>query len=378
MATDNAPDNALVIGDITTTISTSPSLLHPAEGQNFNSTTPDVDLPFIELFDIYFFLPIAVIGIPCNVIVIWFIAFVPSLRTVINQLKANLALADVIYLTVNPLVNALVVNELSWWQCQIISYMQYIAQQATCCLLLVMTIIRYDATIHPLTSEARCTGARRIVAIVVAWTVSIVLMIPSVFFTECDESVSVGHIITYSYVTMVIFVIPMFVHAYCHVRILRDFSRSDRERKKSEGSIRRANRQGPGQRHRDKRSLTRQVVVIVLVFFVCRAPLEVFLLWKVNMMYRLGEAFVLGRTASIVHLACKTLAYFTGVINPFLYAFCSPSFKSVFREMLPKTWRRDSADSSTHILPRRESRNRRNSYTNEEDSRRQSQYENER
>nr|XP_054755575.1 G-protein coupled receptor 54-like [Lytechinus pictus] len=327
-------DNALVIGDITTTISTSTSLSHPAEGQNFNSTTPDADLPFIELFDIYFFLPIAVIGIPCNVIVIGFIAFVPSLRTVINQLKANLALADVIYLTVNPLINALVVNDLSWWQCQIISYMQYV--------------------------------------------MSIVLMIPSVFFTECDESVSVGHIITYSYVTMVIFVIPMFVHAYCHVRILRDFSRSDRERKKSEGSIRRANRQGPGQRHRDKRSLTRQVVVIVLVFFVCRAPLEVFLLWKVNMMYRLGEAFVLGRTASIVHLACKTLAYFTGVINPFLYAFCSPSFKSVFREMIPKTWRRDSADSSTHILPRRKSRNRRNSYTYEQDSRRQSQYANER
>eukprot|EP00057_Strongylocentrotus_purpuratus_P004017 XP_003727836.2 PREDICTED: kiSS-1 receptor-like [Strongylocentrotus purpuratus] len=351
-----ATDSAQIIGDLTTSISRTITAISPADGHSDLNSTTNVDLPFIELFDFYFFLPIAVVGIPCNLVVIGFIAFVPSLRTIINQLKANLALADVIYLTVNPLINALVVNELNWWQCQLISYMQYIAQQATCCLLLVMTIIRYDATMNPLTSEKRWTGARRTVVIIIAWTGVI------------------GHIVTYSYVTMVIFIIPMFVHAYCHFRILKDFSRSDRERKKSEGSIRGTHHRG--QRHRDKRSLTRQIIVIVLVFFVCRAPLEVFLIWKVSTMYRYGDAFVLGRTALIVHLACKTLAYCTGIINPFLYAFCSPSFKSVFREMLPKTWRKDNAGSSTHILSRRDSRlsrNQRNSYTFERESRKQNQ-----
>ena len=178
-------------------------------------------------------------------------------------------------------------------------------------------------------------------------------MIPSVIYTECDEDVTIGHLVTYSYVTTVIFVIPMFLHAYCHVRILVDVSRGSLERKRSEGSFRTLR----WRRHREKQSLTRLVVIIVLVFFVCRAPLEAFLLWRVVTHYNTG-APVEERTALIVHLACKTLAYITGVINPFLYAFCSPSFRLVFKKMLPETCRKNTSTSTMYTLPRFNSQKR--------------------
>ncbi|XP_071506099.1 G-protein coupled receptor 54-like [Diadema antillarum] len=319
-------------------------------GVQSNSTTD-----FAELYDLYLFLPIAVIGITCNLLVIGFVASFPSLRTTINQLKANLAVSDIIYLTINAMLNALMIRELSWIQCQVVSYLQYIAQQATCCLLLVMTLLRYDVTINPLTSIKRWTKGRRTVIIVCAWIASFVLMVPSVIFSECDDIVTIGHIVTYSYVTMVIFVIPMIIHSFCYARILMDFTRSNTERKRSEGSIRSLR----WVRHREKKTLTRQVVVIVIVFFICRAPLEAFLLWSVVTKYNTGEDTD-GRTAIIVHLTCKTLAYITGIVNPFIYAFCSPSFKSVFRGMMPKQWRRDS--STTHILSRWSHPSQRGSY----------------
>lgn len=85
-------------------------------------------------------------------------------------------------------------------------------------------------------------------------------------------------------------------------------------------------RAGLTTRRRSERKVTRMVVVMVLVFFICWLPF--FVTNMVNLIHIIPEA------STTIYFIIVILTYLNSCINPFLYGFLSENFKQSFQKVL--------------------------------------------
>ncbi|KAM5227861.1 prokineticin receptor 1 [Ctenodactylus gundi] len=167
-----------------------------------------------------------------------------KLRNLTNLLIANLAVSDFLVATVCcPFeMDYYVVRQLSWEHghvlCASVNYLRTVSLYVSTNALLAIAIDRYLAIVHPLRPRMKCQTATSLIALV--WTVSILIAIPSAYFTtetvlivvKSQEKIFCGQIwpvdqqIYYKSYFLFIFGIefvgPVVTMTLCYARISRE------------------------------------------------------------------------------------------------------------------------------------------------------------
>ncbi|KAK2092612.1 Prokineticin receptor 1 [Saguinus oedipus] len=248
--------------NVTNTSSSFLSALNPrgahAASFPFNFSYGDYDMPLDEDEDVTnsrtFFAAKIVIGMAlvgimlvCGIGNFIFIAALvryKKLRNLTNLLIANLAISDfLVAIVCCPFeMDYYVVRQLSWEHghilCTSVNYLRTVSLYVSTNALLAIAIDRYLAIVHPLRPRMKCQTATGLIALV--WTVSILIAIPSAYFTtetvlvivKSQEKIFCGQIWPvdqqlyyrsyFLFIFGVEFVGPVVTMTLCYARISRE------------------------------------------------------------------------------------------------------------------------------------------------------------
>ncbi|XP_019627617.1 PREDICTED: uncharacterized protein LOC109472344 [Branchiostoma belcheri] len=162
-----------------------------------NSTSSDWNVPdkSLQILLPVVYSMICCIGLTGNTIVIHVVTRMSSARTVANSYILNLAIADELLLLSTPFI---CVGYVTWdWpfgpvMCKLVYFADSINQFASVFCLTAMSIDRYQAVVHPMTSRGYRTIRRAVVINVTIWIVALVVVSPVLAFVGLHESE--GHV----------------------------------------------------------------------------------------------------------------------------------------------------------------------------------------
>ncbi|XP_032669450.1 allatostatin-A receptor-like isoform X3 [Odontomachus brunneus] len=252
-----------------------------------------------------FFGMIGILGLVGNSLVVVVVAANPGMRSTTNILIINLAVADLLFVifcipfTATDFV-------LPYWPfgnvwCKIVQYLIIVTAYASVYTLVLMSLDRYLAVVHPIASMSWRTENHAILAICVTWAVILAISTPALVIHG-----EVSFFLT-SYV------LPLKLICIFYVCMLIKLWRGSRISAES---------------RRGRRRVTRLVLVVVGVFAVCWCPIQVILVTKSVDMFPLTTATIM------LQIASHILAYTNSCVNPFLYAFLSDNFRKAFRKII--------------------------------------------
>ena len=94
-----------------------------------------------------------------------------------------------------------------------------------------------------------------------------------------------------------------------------------------DGVVSEARRKSNCENMRAKRRVMKLIIVVVVVFVVCWAPIHIVFLLQFFVLQDIGDNFI------CIRVFCNCLAYMNSCINPLLYAFFSESFRQNFKNL---------------------------------------------
>ncbi|KAK5621106.1 Somatostatin receptor type 2 [Crenichthys baileyi] len=283
--------------------------------------TSSVVLTFINFM-------VCAVGLCGNTLVIYVILRYAKMKTVTNIYILNLAVADVLCMMSLPFI-ALQLALVRWPfgepLCRVIMTVDSLNQFTSIFCLMVMSIDRYLAVVHPIRSTKwRKPRIAKLINVTV-WGVSLIVNLPTMIFSGLNKVPVCGIVwpepqdlyykIFIFYTFSIGFFMPLAVICLCYLLIIIKV--------KSSGM-----RVCSSKRKRSERKVTRMVSIVVAVFVLCWLPFYIFNVTSV--------------TSSIMPTsAVKTsfdfvvaLAYGNSCANPILYAFLSDNFKKSFQNVL--------------------------------------------
>ena len=239
------------------------------------------------------FSTIIAIGFIGNSLVIIVIVLNKKMRSTTNYLILNLAAIDLMYVATNmPLVVIFVYDNNSWRfgnvMCKLWSFQNDISLVASAYTLVMMSIERYMAVVHPFSTIRFRTEKNIIRAISYLWVFAIVSCIHSLFIHHevTDTLIDGGTIYYYQTCTFVkginktanslwdfffTFAFPIFVMLALYSLMLHKLWFDM-------GNIR-------GQRNEAGLvSVTKTVITVVIVFIICLAPSKILVFLEVNLL----------------------------------------------------------------------------------------------
>lgn len=284
-------------------------------------TTSSVVITFI-----YFV--VCTIGLCGNTLVIYVILRYAKMKTVTNIYILNLAVADVLCMMSLPFI-ALQLALVHWpfgeALCRIIMSVDSLNQFTSIFCLMVMSIDRYLAVVHPIRSTKwRKPRVAKLINLTV-WSVSLLVILPTMIFSGLDNVPVCGIVwpepqdayytafIVYTF--FIGFFLPLAVICLCYLLIIIKV--------KSSGM-----RVGSSKRKRSERKVTRMVSIVVAVFVLCWLPFYIFNVTSVTSSIK--PTPVVKSTFDCV----VVLGYANSCANPILYAFLSDNFKKSFQNVL--------------------------------------------
>uniref|UniRef100_A0A2M4CVU1 Putative allatostatin-a receptor n=2 Tax=Anopheles darlingi TaxID=43151 RepID=A0A2M4CVU1_ANODA len=282
-----------------------------------------------------FFGFIGLAGLLGNSLVVIVVAANQSMRSTTNLLIINLAAADLLFVVFCVPFTAIDYVLPEWpfgdlW-CKFVQYMIVVTAHASAYTLVLMSLDRFLAVVHPITSMSIRTERNASIAICVTWFIILTTAIPVAIthgvvyyprqgghYTACLFLQTEGY-------SLVAFHVAFFLSSYLVPLSLISFLYM--------GMLIRLWKGAPGGRasaesRRGKKRVTRMVVVVVLVFAFCWCPIQVILLLKSLQLYELTHASI------IFQIVSHVLAYTNSFINPVLYAFLSDNFRKAFRKVV--------------------------------------------
>ncbi|KAM6897158.1 somatostatin receptor type 2-like [Xenentodon cancila] len=284
-------------------------------------TTSSVVITFI-----YFM--VCAVGLCGNTLVIYVILRYAKMKTVTNIYILNLAVADVLCMMSLPFIAmqlALVHWPFGEALCRVILTVDSLNQFTSIFSLMVMSIDRYLAVVHPIRSTKwRKPRFAKLINFTV-WIVSLLVNLPTMIFSSLDKVPVCGIVwpepqeVYYTafifYTFFIGFFLPLAVICMCYLLII--------VKVKSSGM-----RVGSSKRKRSERKVTRMVSIVVAVFVLCWLPFYIFNVTSVTGTIKPTSA--LKSTFDFV----VVLGYANSCANPILYAFLSDNFKKSFQNVL--------------------------------------------
>ncbi|XP_071490076.1 G-protein coupled receptor 54-like [Diadema antillarum] len=312
---------------------------------------------------------VAVVG---NSFVIYIVLRYRNMRnSVTNFYIMNVAVGDLVFVIVCVPLTCFLYAHYTWtlgsFMCKFNAFAMTVSVQATCATLTVMTVDRYYVITHPFTSRQTRTTFRAGVICSIIWIVSGLMHIPStlVFGTTspgvyrfqdaeiilCTTTHKSDNFIKYNslYVLAVTYVSPLAIISVCYGLILAHLwkvSRSGMIVSSTGGKS--THRRGRGvdgcnnnSTHRNhsegssvqtatkKWKTTRIVLIVVMLFAICWAPIHAINLWNdVDPNFPQDSDHVYAfRIFGLI------FSYANSCVNPVVYALAGNSFRVHLREM---------------------------------------------
>uniref|UniRef100_A0A3P9J5H6 Somatostatin receptor type 2 n=1 Tax=Oryzias latipes TaxID=8090 RepID=A0A3P9J5H6_ORYLA len=271
---------------------------------------------------------VCAVGLCGNTLVIYVILRYAKMKTVTNIYILNLAVADVLCMTSLPFI-ALQLVLVRWpfgeVLCKIIMTVDSLNQFTSIFSLMVMSIDRYLAVVHPIRSTKwRKPRMAKLINLTV-WVVSLLVILPTMIFSGLNKVPVCGivwpepqdvYYNTFIFYTFFIgFFFPLVVICLCYLLII--------VKVKSSGM-----RVCSSKRRRSERKVTRMVSIVVAVFVLCWLPFYIFNVTSVTSSITPSSAMKSTFYFVIV------LGYANSCANPVLYAFLSDNFRKSFQNVL--------------------------------------------
>ncbi|XP_026795368.3 gonadotropin-releasing hormone II receptor [Pangasianodon hypophthalmus] len=236
--------------------------------------------------------------------------------------------------------------------CKLLSFLKLFAMQASAFILVVISLDRQHAILHPLdTINAHRRNKRMLV---LAWSLSLLLASPQLFifraikaekvdFTQCvthgsfrerwQETVyNMFHFVT-------LYVIPLLVMSCCYTRILVEINRQEHKNKAGESCLRRSR---TDMIPKARMKTLKMTIIIVLSFIVCWTPYYLLGIWY------WFQPDMLKVTPEYVHHLLFVFGNLNTCCDPVIYGLYTPSF----RADLARCWGCRSTSDSPRSLER--------------------------
>ena len=281
---------------------------------------------------------IVILGFVGNLLVIIVVTSNKQMRNTTNLLIINLAIADLSFIIICVPFTGLIYAMTFWpfghaW-CKIYQYMVNVTAYESVYTLVLMSLDRYLAVVHPIRSMTIRTERNAYMFIILSWALIFVLNIPVLISYEVvvynygreNRSACVNPKLIIDIHTGRSFYGSFFAFAYvlplalvCMLyglmlkRLLYGVSPGGNQ---SSESI------------RCKKRVTRMVVIVVAIFAVCWMPIQLILMIQYFGTYPDSLTFI------AIQIASNCLAYMNSCVNPILYAFLSDNFRKSFRKVL--------------------------------------------
>ncbi|XP_062387064.1 somatostatin receptor type 5-like [Sardina pilchardus] len=279
------------------------------------------------------YLVVCVIGLGGNTLVIHIVLHYSKTETVTNIYILNLAIADELFMLGLPFLA--VQSALHAWpfgslMCRLVMTVDCINQFTSTFCLMVMSIDRYLAVVHPIRSAKwRRPQVAKVVNATV-WLLSFAVMLPvlvfagvrnnhcNIFWPEPREVWGTAFII---FTSTVGFFLPLVVISLCYLLIVVKIRSSGKKVHATSTK-----------RRKSERKVTRMVIIVVAVFVFCWFPF-----YALNI---LNVTITMPQEPKGLFYFLVLLAYTNSCANPIIYGFMSENFKRGFRKALCRSSRR--------------------------------------
>ncbi|XP_062847745.1 gonadotropin-releasing hormone II receptor-like [Trichomycterus rosablanca] len=236
--------------------------------------------------------------------------------------------------------------------CKLLSFLKLFAMQASAFILVVISLDRHHAILHPLDTLNAHRRNRRM--LLVAWVLSVLLASPQLFifreitaervdFTQCvthgsflerwqETLYNMFHFVT-------LYVVPLLVMSCCYARILVEINRQEHKNKAGESCLRRS---GTDVIPKARMKTLKMTIIIVLSFIVCWTPYYLLGIWY------WFQPEMLKVTPEYVHHLLFVFGNLNTCCDPVIYGLYTPSF----RADLARCWGCCSSGNSQRSLER--------------------------
>ncbi|XP_053947129.1 allatostatin-A receptor [Anastrepha ludens] len=276
----------------------------------------------------------ALTGFFGNTLVILVVIFNQQMHSTTNLLIVNLAVADLLFVVFCiPFTATDYITE--YWPfgdvwCRSVQYLIVVTAFASIYTLVLMSVDRFLAVVHPIRSRQLRTEKVTKIAIATLWVIILTISLPVALvhgLTELEAYPNVTYVFcTFSETNVLVtqtsyqiiffafsYLLPLMAISGLYVRM-----------------IMRLWHQGSGvqmsvKSQRGRKRVTRLVVVVVVAFASLWLPVQLILLLKALDIYHSNTKIKL-----LLQVMAQTLAYMSSCINPVLYAFLSDNFRKAF------------------------------------------------
>ncbi|CAL1538289.1 unnamed protein product, partial [Lymnaea stagnalis] len=301
---------------------------------NLTNSTSDMPtyLKVLPYAVIVCYLLICALGLIGNGLVIYVVLMFAKMKTVTNMYILNLALSDVLFLTMLPILATTSIVQhwiFGFAMCKIYFVVYSINLFGGAFNLCLMSADRYMAVCHPIRSLRYRTPRIALFLCLCIWSLAFLVMMPTILYSKTmDHRIFKGKyscnikwpenqaissdkaFIWYSFILG--FSIPVSLISVFYVLV-----------------ILRLRHVGPAKKSKEKRKshrrVTRLVLTVIAIYIVCWLPYWVFQVVLVFQNYKISSP-----SKVLLFNFFTILSYANSMLNPFLYAFLSDNFRKSF------------------------------------------------
>ncbi|CAF3459139.1 unnamed protein product [Rotaria socialis] len=290
---------------------------------------------------IVFYYLIFILGLVGNSMVIYVAIRKKKYRNVTNCYVINLAVADLLFLTVAiPYTTYLgLVKDYTFGEtiCKIYMYLAYVFLLATCNTLAAMSIDRCFYIVLPAAKLQSRTPQTALIVCILIWASSLALIVPyHIISHRTTSNLSCGSNNHSSFlVCFVIFssyyALPLFIIIVCYTKLAMHVMQSSRLT-----ASQTKNKMIPKRLKTKPQQVTRTVIIVTLAFAICWLPIHVLELMKCansSMLDSLIRSYP--KLLYAVRALTHALAYFNSCLNPYLYALLNRNFCCDLIDIIP-------------------------------------------
>lgn len=294
---------------------------------------------------------IVIVGFVGNLLVIIVIIANIQMRNTTNILIISLAVADLLFIIFCVPFTAVMYVTGGWPLgrifCQIYQYMTFITAYCSVYTLVLMSIDRYLAVVHPIRSMTLRNSRNTIIAVGSVWGLFLITNLPLLInsdiikgprdeITNCladyctykalmkwnsttktyQDDKYFGKVF-YTLFFVIFYLLPVLVISVLYGFLISRLlcGRSSKISHSNDAMV-------------AKKRVTKMVIVVIVIFTICWAPIQCIFIIQLYGGDPGGNVF---RT---MHVIGNCLAYSNSMVNPFLYAFLSENFRRAFANLL--------------------------------------------
>ncbi|NWR90960.1 XCR1 protein, partial [Furnarius figulus] len=248
-----------------------------------------------------------------NSLVLWILLKYENLTSLTNIFIVNLSVSDLIFSCMLPFW---VVDQSFGWifgefLCKAVNAIFSIGYYSGVFFLTLMTMLRYLCVVNPLStlrSQTQCCGFLVCLGV---WTVSILIVVPEIMHTTVQENLEGGRTCDYAdwkwkkvdiYLRNILFLCSFGVIIFCYFKILVILLRT---------------------RSRRKHRTVKLILIIVVAFFLCWAPYNIFSF----LITFPPSTCQYAKDSSLAFHISRKIAFSHCCLNPVLYVFVGVKFK---------------------------------------------------